>query len=47
VEKKSLTKSSTENLVTEIEILKKLKHDHIVELKDFEVNILIVIFTNT
>ena len=27
---------STENLLTEIELLKLLKHEHIVELKDFE-----------
>jgi len=27
---------STENLLTEIELLKLLKHDHIVELRDFE-----------
>lgn len=34
--KSSLTKTSTENLLTEIELLKVLKHDHIVELKDFQ-----------
>lgn len=33
--KTSLNKKSTENLLTEIELLKKLKHEHIVELKDF------------
>ncbi|XP_074651945.1 serine/threonine-protein kinase ULK3-like isoform X2 [Tubulanus polymorphus] len=36
VEKSSLTKSSTENLLTEIEILKKLKHANIVQLIDFQ-----------
>ncbi|XP_033110518.1 serine/threonine-protein kinase ULK3-like [Anneissia japonica] len=34
--KKGLSKSSTENLLTEIEILKKVKHDHIVNLIDFQ-----------
>ncbi|XP_070210335.1 serine/threonine-protein kinase ULK3-like [Littorina saxatilis] len=33
--KSSLNKSSTENLLTEIELLKNLKHKHIVELRDF------------
>lgn len=33
--KSSLNKASTENLLTEIELLKNLKHEHIVELKDF------------
>ncbi|KAK7477825.1 hypothetical protein BaRGS_00030903, partial [Batillaria attramentaria] len=33
--KSSLNKASTENLLTEIELLKTLKHPHIVELKDF------------
>lgn len=33
--KTSLNKRSTENLLTEIALLKKLKHEHIVELKDF------------
>ncbi|KAK6179679.1 hypothetical protein SNE40_011986 [Patella caerulea] len=33
--KGSLNKTSTENLLTEIELLKKLKHESIVELKDF------------
>ncbi|XP_036365877.1 serine/threonine-protein kinase ULK3 isoform X2 [Octopus sinensis] len=33
--KSTLNKRSTENLLTEIELLKKLKHEHIVELKDF------------
>ncbi|CAH1796451.1 unnamed protein product [Owenia fusiformis] len=36
VEKSSLNKISTENLLTEIKLLKTLKHRHIVELKDFQ-----------
>ena len=35
VDKKTLNRASTENLLTEIEILKTMKHDHIVELRDF------------
>lgn len=34
--KSSLNKASTENLLTEIALLKKLKHENIVELKDFQ-----------
>ncbi|KAK0057945.1 serine/threonine-protein kinase ULK3 [Biomphalaria pfeifferi] len=34
--KSSLNKASTENLLTEIELLKALKHEHIVILKDFQ-----------
>ncbi|XP_077867106.1 LOW QUALITY PROTEIN: serine/threonine-protein kinase ULK3-like [Saccoglossus kowalevskii] len=34
--KNSLNKATTENLLTEIEILKKIKHDYIVRLKDFQ-----------
>ncbi|XP_071488467.1 serine/threonine-protein kinase ULK3-like [Diadema antillarum] len=34
--KKSLNKISTENLLQEIELLKTLKHEYIVELKDFQ-----------
>lgn len=37
VSKKSLNKSSMENLLTEIEILKTVRHPHIVQLKDFQV----------
>lgn len=37
VAKKSLNKASTENLLTEIEILKTVRHPHIVQLKDFQV----------
>lgn len=37
VTKKSLNKASTENLLTEIEILKSVRHPHIVQLKDFQV----------
>ncbi|XP_077419749.1 serine/threonine-protein kinase ULK3 isoform X2 [Vanacampus margaritifer] len=35
VAKKTLNKASTENLLTEIEILKTVRHPHIVHLKDF------------
>ena len=35
VDKKTLNRASTENLLTEIEILKTMKHEHIVELRDF------------
>ncbi len=37
VSKKSLNKSSMANLLTEIEILKTVRHPHIVQLKDFQV----------
>ena len=44
--KSSLNKASTENLLTEIELLKKLHHENIVELKDFQVsNYTIIIFS--
>ena len=33
--KSSLNKASTENLLTEIELLKKLNHENIVRLEDF------------
>ncbi|KAL8196943.1 UNVERIFIED_CONTAM: Serine/threonine-protein kinase ulk3 [Gekko kuhli] len=36
VNKKTLNKASVENLLTEIEILKTIRHPHIVELKDFQ-----------
>ncbi|KAF3686886.1 Serine/threonine-protein kinase ULK3 [Channa argus] len=36
VSKKTLNKASTENLLTEIEILKTVRHPHIVQLKDFQ-----------
>ncbi|XP_059952983.1 serine/threonine-protein kinase ULK3 isoform X2 [Mesoplodon densirostris] len=36
VAKKSLNKASVENLLTEIEILKRIRHRHIVQLKDFQ-----------
>jgi len=39
VTKASLNRVSTENLLTEIELLKTLRHEHIVELKDFEVSV--------
>ena len=37
IKRTSLNKRSTEFLMTEIELLKQLKHQHIVELYDFEV----------
>jgi len=37
--KASLNRISTENLLTEIELLKTLRHEHIVELKDFQVRV--------
>ena len=39
VAKSSLNKESTENLLTEIELLKNLHHEHIVQLNDFQVTI--------
>ncbi|XP_012892641.1 PREDICTED: serine/threonine-protein kinase ULK3-like, partial [Dipodomys ordii] len=36
VAKKSLNKASVENLLTEIQILKDIRHPHIVQLKDFQ-----------
>uniref|UniRef100_UPI00358EDDFF serine/threonine-protein kinase ULK3-like n=1 Tax=Myxine glutinosa TaxID=7769 RepID=UPI00358EDDFF len=36
IAKKSLNQAATENLLVEIEILKGIKHPHIVELKDFQ-----------
>ncbi|XP_013926400.1 PREDICTED: serine/threonine-protein kinase ULK3 [Thamnophis sirtalis] len=36
VSKRNLNKASVENLLTEIEILKNIRHPHIVELKDFQ-----------
>lgn len=36
IKKSSLSKTSSENLIREIEILKSLDHDHIVKLKDFQ-----------
>ncbi|XP_062439490.1 serine/threonine-protein kinase ULK3 isoform X2 [Rhea pennata] len=36
VNKKNLNRASVENLLTEIEILKTIRHPHIVELKDFQ-----------
>lgn len=39
VSKRSLNRASVENLLTEIEILKTIRHPHIVELKDFQVGL--------
>lgn len=36
IKKNSLNKASTENLLREIKILKQIKHDYIVQLKDFQ-----------
>lgn len=41
VGKKTLNKASTENLLTEIEILKTIRHPHIVQLKDFQVSVFV------
>ena len=38
IKKSSLNKSSTENLLREIKILKQIKHDYIVDLVDFQVD---------
>lgn len=43
IQKSSLSKTATENLLTEIELLKKLDHEHVVKLKDFEVSVVILI----
>lgn len=37
IKKSGLNKSSTENLLSEIKILKQIKHDYIVQLVDFQV----------
>lgn len=37
VGKRTLNRAATENLLTEIEILKTVRHPHIVQLKDFQV----------
>lgn len=39
VSKRSLNRASVENLLTEIEILKTIRHPHVVELKDFQVGL--------
>jgi len=45
VTKSSLNRVSTENLLTEIELLKTLRHENIVELKDFQVSANDSVFT--
>lgn len=37
VDRRRLSSTSVENLITEIEVMKQLKHKHIVRLLDFEV----------
>ena len=41
IKKKSLSKRGADNLITEIQVLKDLKHRHIVQLHDFTVRLLI------
>ena len=36
IRKNGLNKSSTENLLREIQILKQIKHDYVVQLRDFQ-----------
>jgi serine/threonine-protein kinase ULK/ATG1 len=38
VEKKQLSGAAVDNIITEITLLKKLKHEYIVEMKDFQWN---------
>lgn len=45
IRKKTLNRASTENLLTEIEILKTVRHPHIVQLKDFQVGLRIAYST--
>lgn len=40
IERSRLTKVSTENLFTEIKVMRELNHEHIVRLEDFEVRFL-------
>ena len=42
IERSRLNKISTENLFTEIEVMKGLNYKHIVKLKSFDVSIYIV-----
>ena len=37
IERRHLTNSSMENLLTEIKLMKQLDHEYIVKLRDFEV----------
>ncbi|EDV26515.1 uncharacterized protein TRIADDRAFT_54606 [Trichoplax adhaerens] len=36
IQKRSLSKSASDNLITEISLMKELNHDHIVQLTDFQ-----------
>jgi Protein kinase domain. len=38
VEKKQLSGAAVDNIITEITLLKMLKHEYIVEMKDFQWN---------
>ena len=38
IQKRSLSKSASDNLITEISLMKELDHDHIVKLADFQVS---------
>ena len=38
IQRKRLTGSSMENLLTEIKVMKQLDHEYIVKLTDFEVS---------
>ncbi len=38
IDRKKLTKLSSDNLLTEIAVMKELHHEHVVKLKDFEVS---------
>jgi len=45
VEKKQLSGAAVENIITEITLLKMLKHEYIVEMKDFQWNDRFVLHT--
>jgi len=45
VEKKQLSGAAVDNIITEITLLKMLKHEYIVEMKDFQWNDRFVLHT--
>jgi hypothetical protein len=45
VEKKHLSAAAVDNIITEITLLKMLKHEYIVEMKDFQWNDRFVLHT--